>query len=97
MSTVSFSESGIIVDAVLVAESFGLTEDKLRTLMRAGTITSRSETGQGEDAGRTRLNFIFGNRVLRLTVDAQGNQIEPARIDFTAGNPPQTKPATKTP
>jgi len=97
MSAVSFSGSSIIVDAALVAESFGLPEKKLRSLMRAGTITSRSETGQGEDAGRTRLNFIFGNRVLRLIVDAEGNQIEPARIDFTAGNPPAVKQLKKTP
>lgn len=82
MSAVSISETGITVDAALVAQGFGVSEAKLRSLMRAGTITSRCETGTCEDAGRTRLNFIYGNRVLRLTVDADGNLMEPARIDY---------------
>nr|WP_306268633.1 DUF6522 family protein [Pararhizobium sp. IMCC3301] len=82
MSAISISGAEITVDAVLVAEGFDMSEEKLRTLMRAGTITSRCETGEGEDAGRTRLNFLYGNRVLRLTVDAEGNLIEPAQIHY---------------
>ena len=82
MSAVSIGDDGVTVEAALVAEGFGLTEAKLRSLMRKGAITSRCECGKGEDAGRTRLNFILGNRVLRLTVDAAGELIEPARIDY---------------
>ncbi len=84
MSAISISETGITVDAALVAKGFGISEGKLRELMHAGTITSRCETGEGEDAGRARLNFLFGNRVLRLMIDADGNLIEPARIDYTS-------------
>ena len=49
MSAISISEAGITVDAVLVAKGFGVSEAKLRALMRAGTITSRCETGEGVD------------------------------------------------
>ena len=82
MSAISIGDAEITVDAALVAEGFGMSEAKLRDLMRAGTVSSRCETGEGDDAGRTRLSFIYGNRVLRLTADAEGNLIEPARIEF---------------
>lgn len=64
MSAIRISGSEITVDAALVAEGFGMSNAKLQALMRAGTITSRCETGEGVDAGRTRLNFLYGNRVL---------------------------------
>lgn len=83
MPDITFDMDGITVDARVVAEGFGIGESKLRTLMQAGTITTRCETGQGEDAGRTRLNFLYGNRVLRLIVDADGTLIEAPRIEFT--------------
>lgn|SRR5680860_1787663 len=83
MSAVVIDSDGITVDARLVAEGFGLTEGKVRELMRSGAITSRSETGEGEHIGRTRLNFLYGNRVLRLTIDHSGELLSPAQIDFT--------------
>ncbi len=82
MSEVCIRDTEITVSATLVAEGFGLTEDALRALLRRGIVTSRWEKGEAEDAGRYRLNFFYGNRVLRLTVDAGGNLFGPARIDF---------------
>ena len=82
MSEVCIRDTEITVSATLVAEGFGLTEDALRALLRSGIVTSRWEKGEAEDAGRYRLNFFYGNRVLRLTVDAGGNLFGPARIDF---------------
>lgn len=81
-ATVKIGDGQVTVDAALVAEGFGLDQQRLRSLMQAGTITTRCETGEGGDAGRTRLNFRYGNRVLRLTVDDTGALVEPARIDF---------------
>ena len=81
-ATVKIGDGRVTVDAALVAEGFGLDQQRLRSLMQAGTITTRCETGEGGDAGRTRLNFRYGNRVLRLTVDDTGALVEPARIDF---------------
>lgn len=82
MTAISFSGADITVDATLVAQGFGMSETKLRDLMRAGTVSSRCETGDGEDAGRTRLSFIYGNRVLRMIADADGNLIEPPSVEF---------------
>ncbi len=82
MSAVSIGDGQVTVEAALVAGGLGLDEPRLRDLMRAGTITTVCEAGEGDDAGRTRLNFLYGNRVLRLTVDAAGELVEPARIDY---------------
>ena len=91
MSAVSIGDEQVTVEAALVAEGFGLDEQRLRDLMQAGTITTRCETGEGEDAGRTRLNFLYGNRVLRLTVDAAGEMVEPTQIDFVRSTQSQTR------
>lgn len=86
MNGISIGDAEITVDAALLAEGFGISEAKLRSLMRAGSITSRCEVGEGEDAGRTRLNFLYGNRVLRLAVDAAGNLVDPIRIQHTGSD-----------
>ncbi|MDF1855860.1 DUF6522 family protein [Pseudooceanicola sp.] len=82
MTGVSIGDGQVTVAATLVAKGFGLDEQRLRELMHAGVITTICETGEGSDAGRTRLNFFYGNRALRLTVDAEGELVEPAQIDF---------------
>ena len=47
--------------------------------MRNGEITSRSETGIGEDAGNTRLTFWYQGRRVRLTCDSAGNVLKTSR------------------
>lgn len=49
-------------------------------LMRTGQITSRSETGQGEDQGRFRLTFRYGAVTLRLIVSTDGEILQQSRI-----------------
>jgi hypothetical protein len=34
-----------VIGAALLAEAFGLSQDEIKARMRAGTITSRCETG----------------------------------------------------
>lgn len=82
MSTVSFSGDDIEIDAGTVARAFDIDTDALRAAMRAGTITSRTERGEGEDAGRWRLSFFSANRRVRFTCDAGGAVISTDRIDF---------------
>lgn len=99
MSTIEIGDGEITVDAALVAEGFGLSQSKLQTLMRSGSITSRCEIGKDADAGRYRLNFHFGNRILRYIVDETGSPLGPAQIEFVssgqrpdpAGGEDQTK------
>jgi hypothetical protein len=73
---------GFVVDAGLLAEAFRLSPAEVRALMRAGRITSRCEVGTGTDAGRWRLSFYHGERVCRITVDAEGAVI--GRATFPA-------------
>ena len=49
--------------------------------MSSGAITTRFERGEGEDAGRFRLNFFHRGKTLRLTVDEGGNILSRARFD----------------
>ena len=72
MTRVEINESGFVVDASVLAEAFALKPEAVQQLMRRGEITSLSETGVGEDAGRSRLTFHFGDRAVRLVVDQTG-------------------------
>ena len=44
--------------------------------MAHGRVTSVSETGVDEDAGRTRLTFRYGARVWRVVIEADGSLVE---------------------
>lgn len=70
------------VDARLVAEAFALTPEAVMASLREGTITTLTERGAGEDAGRWRLSFFHGNCRLRLVVDEAGTILQHSRIDF---------------
>ena len=83
MSTLQRDGEGFVIDAAVLAEAFGLSEAALRQGTADGTITSRCETGIGEDAGRWRLTFRHGGRAVRLVVDETG-EIR-ARSSFLAG------------
>lgn len=72
MNDVDRNGDEFIVDAQLLAAAFGLSAEEIGTRMRDGRITSRCETGQGEDEGRWRLTFRHHDRALRLVVDEQG-------------------------
>ena len=54
--------------------------------MREGTITSRFERGEGEDAGTVRLVFFSRARRIRITADEGGNILTCGAVDF-AGPP----------
>ncbi|MEZ5900989.1 MAG: DUF6522 family protein [Hyphomicrobiaceae bacterium] len=78
MTEVERSGDGFVVTARVLAEAFGLTEEGVRDKMRSGTITSRSETGVGDDEGRYRLTFHYEGRALRLVVDDRGTVLKRA-------------------
>ena len=50
------------IDAALVAEGFGWSNEMLRDNMRRGLVTSVVERGEGEDEGKWRLSMRCGNR-----------------------------------
>ena len=52
----------ITIDAADLGPLIGLDPALIPQKMRSGEITSRSETGIDEDAGRMRLIFYFDQR-----------------------------------
>ena len=66
------TKDGFVVDAAVLSAAFDLPPDEVQALMRSGALTSRSETGVGEDAGRSRLTFHYRDRAVRLVVDQTG-------------------------
>lgn len=60
----------IEIDAALVAPRLGLTVAEFRQLMDQRRITVLCERGVGEDAGRYRASFYYGDRRVRLVVEA---------------------------
>ena len=62
----------IEIDAALIAPRLGLTVAEFRQLMEQRRITVLCERGVGEDAGRYRASFYYGDRRVRLVVEAAG-------------------------
>jgi len=77
---VDVNESGITVDARLIADAFGLDPAEIQGLMRNQDITSRCEQGVDEDAGRWRITFWYGERAVRLTLNESGEILSRARF-----------------
>lgn len=83
---IDLSQPEPIVDSIDLARVFNLSPEQVKKLMRAGDITSRFETGVGEDAGTHRLTFWHDQTKVRFTCDAAGNVLKTARIN-TAKRP----------
>ncbi len=72
MTQIEVKQDGFVVDAAVIAAAFKLEAKDIHPLMRNGEITSKSETGVGEDAGRARLTFHYRDRAVRFVVDQTG-------------------------
>lgn len=64
-----------MIDASDLGPLLGLEAAAVQDKMRRAEITSRYETGQGEDAGRFRLTFFYNDTRLRLTCAEDGTII----------------------
>ncbi|ROU03925.1 DUF6522 family protein [Histidinibacterium lentulum] len=69
-----------LIPAEIIAGAFGLEAAAVPGMMREGRITSRSERGIDEDAGRWRLTLYCGGRAFRLTVDDEGRVLSRSRF-----------------
>lgn len=83
MTTVTFADGTLQVDADVVAAGLQITPDALRSALQHGSVTSKCEKGEGDDTGRFRLTFYAPNRRLRLVVDAGGAVLQQSSADFT--------------
>ena len=71
---VSLSDGpSIEIEGAIVARGLALEVDVFRHLMSDRKITVLCERGTGEDAGLFRASFYYGDRRVRLVVDASGN------------------------
>lgn len=84
MADVTRNGEEFTVDAAIIADGLGLPEHAIARGMSNGAITTRTERGEGEDAGRFRLSFFHREKVLRLTVDGDGNILSRARFERRA-------------
>lgn len=76
MTQIEVNQDGFVVDASVIAAAFQLAPEEVQPLMRCGDVTSKCETGVGEDAGRSRLTFHYRDRALRLVVDQAGTVLK---------------------
>lgn len=83
VAAVSFAGTTLQVDATIVAAGLQLAPEALRAALHNGTVTSTCETGEGSDAGRTRVTFYSATRRMRLVVDATGTVLQRSAADFT--------------
>ena len=77
---INLNNSKPVVDAADLARAFDLSPEQVKEFMRAGDITSRFETGVGDDAGTHRLTFWYTQTKVRFTCDADGNVLKTVRI-----------------
>jgi hypothetical protein len=77
---VTLSETGATVDAHDLGPLLGLDPAEVPVKMRSGEITSRSEQGVDEDAGRVRLTFWYARQRVRLVCDLDGTVVKTTRI-----------------
>ncbi|WBU56990.1 DUF6522 family protein [Paracoccus sediminicola] len=85
MAAVTRQGEEFTVDAAIIADGLDLPQHAIARAMSTGAITTRTERGEGTDAGRFRLSFFHRDRVLRLTVDAEGEILSRARFRRSAG------------
>ena len=93
MPQVELTSNGYVVDASVIADAFGLDVQNVQQNMRNGKITSLSETGTDEDAGRARLTFYYKTRALRLVVNAAGQIIKQSRFPVASRDALTSVPA----
>lgn len=68
-----------VIDAADLAGLLDLTPDEVRDRMRDGRITTRLETGAGDDAGKMRLSFFHDEMRVRLTCANDGTVLKTLR------------------
>ena len=75
-TAICVDDGEITVDAEALAFKLGLNVEALKENMSKGLVMVVSETGQDEDAGRTRLTFRYRARVWRVVIEADGRLFE---------------------
>lgn len=76
---IEFEDGQPVIDARDLGGLLEIAPAQVQAMMRSGEITSKYETGEGEDAGRFRLTFYHNGRRVRLTCGEDGKVISTIR------------------
>ena len=78
---IGWEDGQIIVDPDYLAPKLGLTPDTLRAGMNRGDVVGVTETGEGDDSGKTRIILRSPTRAWAAEIDATGaaREIPPPR------------------
>ena len=85
-TAIRVDDGEVTIEAEALAPKLGLTIEALKENMAKGLVMGVTETGENEDAGRTRLTFRYRARIWRVVIEADGSLFE----DPPTG--PETKP-----
>lgn len=83
---IGHADGQITVDPDYLAPRLGLTPDSLRAGLRSGDVVGVTETGEGDDAGRTRIVMRSAARAWAAEIAADGSarEIPPPRPAMAA-------------
>ena len=82
MGAVRDANGDFELDAAVLADAFGVEAETVPVLLRHGEITSRTERGEGPDAGTFRLVFFYRNSRLLLVLDETGSVLRQSLLSF---------------
>ena len=83
---IEWEDGQIAVDPDYLAPKLGITPDSLRTGLRRGDVVGVTETGEGDDSGKTRIILRTPTRAWAAEIDPSGaaREIPPPRVVETA-------------
>lgn len=77
---ISRDGADFVIDGSVVADRFGMSVEQFRAAIRAAEIVTVCETGEGDDAGCTRLSFRRGALLWRFVLKADGSIVEDPQL-----------------
>lgn len=91
-AVIDWQDGKFVVDPEYLAPRLGLTPETLRSGLRSGEVVGITETGQGEDIGKTRIVMRSPSRAWAAEISADGiaREIPPPRQAKSATTQEQT-------
>ena len=83
---IGWEDGQVVVDPDYLAPKLGLNPDTLRAGLQRGDVVGVTETGQGDDTGKTRVIIRTPTRAWAAEIDASGaaREIPPPRVVSSA-------------